>query len=354
MPDGSTGQGVAAVAGGKVPAEQIPVVSGIDAASFRAEIVPRYRPVVLKDLVRDWPAVQAAQRSAADAFDYVARFDRGAVVEAFVGPPAIEGRYFYRPDMSGFNFEKKRGQLSDVLGYMLRAAEAPDAPTVYVGSVPTPEVVPGFAEANELGVLDPRLAVQRIWIGNRSIVSTHFDVSDNIACVVAGRRRFTLFPPDQVGNLYVGPLDFTMAGQPASMVSLREPDLGRFPRFREALAAAQVAELEPGDAIYIPELWWHNVEALEPLNILINYWWRDVPREAGSPFEALAHGLLTVAPLRPPLRAAWAALFDHYVFRPDGDPAEHLPPQHRGILGAPTPQLRARFKQFLLAMIGRY
>jgi hypothetical protein len=309
---------------------------------------------VLKGAVRDWPVVAAARGSAGQAFDYVSALDRGAVVDAFVGPPDIGGRYFYRPDMSGFNFEKRRGRLSDVLGYMRKLADDPDAPAIYVGSVPTAEVAPGFAEANRLPLLAPEAAVQRIWIGNRSIVSTHFDVSDNIACVAAGRRRFTLFPPDQVGNLYVGPLDFTMAGQPASMVSVREPDFERYPRFRKAMAAAQVAELEPGDAIYIPELWWHNVEALDPLNILVNYWWRDVPPNAGSPFEAMAHGLLTVSPLRPPLRAAWAAMFDHYVFRPERDPAEHLAPEHRGILGTPTPQLRAKFKRFLLAMIGRY
>lgn len=335
-------------------ATQIPVLSGVDGETFREEIVPQYRPVVLKGLIDVWPVVEAAKRSATDAFEYVARFDRGASVDAFVGPPEIGGRYFYNSGMTGFNFEKKRGRLSDVLGYILKAAEAPDAPTVYVGSVPTQDVVPGFGGANTLRLLGPKNAVQRIWIGNRSVVSTHFDVSDNIACVVAGRRRFTLFPPDQVGNLYVGPLDFTMAGQPASMVSLRDPDYERFPRFREAVAAAQVADLEPGDAIYIPELWWHNVEALDPLNILINYWWRDVPRDAGSPFEALAHGILTVAPLHPPLRQAWATMFDHYVFRAGGDPAEHLAAEHRGILGAPTSQLRAKFKQFLLAMIGRY
>ena len=117
----------------------------------------------------------------------------------------------------------------------------------------------------------------RIWIGNRSLVSTHFDLSDNIACVVAGRRRFTLFPPEQLPNLYVGPLDHTMAGQPASMVELNAPDFERFPRFREALAAAVTAELEPGDAIYIPTLWWHQIEALAPFNILVNYWWEDAP-----------------------------------------------------------------------------
>src|SRR3546814_4100254 len=73
-------------------------------------------------------------------------------------------------------------------------------------------------------------AVPRVWIGNATHVSTHYDVSSNLACVVAGRRRFTLFPPDQIANLYVGPLDVTMAGQPASMVDLAAPDLTQIGR----------------------------------------------------------------------------------------------------------------------------
>ena len=64
-----------------------------------------------------------------------------------------------------------------------------------------------------------------------------------------------MFPPAQVANLYVGPIDHSPAGMPTSLVDFAQPDLERFPRFREAWAAAQVAELAPGDAIYLPPLW---------------------------------------------------------------------------------------------------
>jgi hypothetical protein len=329
-------------------------VSRLDPARFRAEIVPRCEPVVLRGLVSDWPAVQAARRSDAEAADYVRHFDSETQVEAFVGPPEIGGRFFYASDLAGFNFERQRAKTGDILRFLLASAKDETARAVYVGSVPLPDILPGFAAANPLPLLDDADVVPRIWIGNASIVSTHFDESDNIACVVAGRRRFTLFPPDQVGNLYVGPLDFTMAGQPASMVPLGDPDFETYPRFREALAAARTAELEPGDAIYIPTLWWHNVEALEPFNILVNYWWRDVPPDMGSAFEAMIHAILTIASLPDPQRVAWRAMFDNYVFRPDGDPAAHLPPAQRGILGESTPQLRQRIRQFLLRALSRY
>jgi hypothetical protein len=325
---------------------------GIDLASFRSELVPAYKPMVLRGLVRDWPAVKAAARSDGEAAAYLAGFDRGAAVEAFVGPPEIGGRFFYGRDMAGFNFERRRGPLGDVLRDILALSARPEAPAVYIGSAPVPEVLPGFAAGNPMTLLEDGRAVPRIWIGTRTIVSTHFDLSDNIACVVAGRRRFTLFPPEQLPNLYVGPLDHTMAGQPASMVELNAPDFERFPRFREALAAAFTAELEPGDAIYIPTLWWHQIEALSPFNILVNHWWEDAPGDRGSMFEAMVHAIFAAGTVPPERLQAWRLWFDHYVFRANGDPAAHLAPEHRSILGPSTPTLRQRFRQFLLRTLG--
>jgi len=324
----------------------LPERTHIDAAAFAAEIVPVHRPVVLRGLGRDWPAVVAARRSASELAAYLARFDNGAPVEAFMGPPAMRGRYFYADDMRGFNFEKRKGPLGQLLELLVRAADQPEAPCFYVGATPVPEALPGFDAANPMPLFARESAVPRAWIGNRSTVATHFDTSDNIALVVAGRRRFTLFPPEQIGNLYIGPLDRTMAGQPASMVLLDAPDLERFPRFADAMAAAFTAELEPGDAIYVPALWWHHVEALGSVNMLINYW-AEAP-DAASPFDAMVHGILAISALPAPARAAWRAYFDHYVFREGADPAAHLAPEHRGILAEPTPELRERIRQFLM------
>lgn len=334
------------------PSRPLPERSDVTPAIFASEIEPGYHPVVLRGLARDWPAVQAARSSDAELARYVASFDRGAPVEAFMGPAAMQGRYFYAEDMRGFNFERRKGPLAGMLDVLLRAADVPDAPSFYVGATPVPETLPGFDAANPMTLFARDHAVPRAWIGNRSTVTTHFDVSDNIAVVVGGRRRFTLFPPEQLSNLYIGPLDHTMAGQPASMVSLHDPDLTRFPRFPQALAAAMSAELEPGDAIYIPSLWWHHVEALSPLNMLVNYW-VDPPADAGSPFDAMVHGILAISALPAPRRAAWASFFNHYVFQTDRDPAEHLPPEHRGILSEQTPDLRERIRLFLMRGLGR-
>jgi hypothetical protein len=321
-------------------------VEGVTPAQFRDQVVTGYAPVILRGLVKDWPVVAAGRESIDALCGHLAHFDQGAAAEAFVGPPDIRGRFFYSDHLSGFNFERRRGGFGDLLRYLRSLADRDDAPAVYAGALETSRNLPGFAEANVLPLVEGLDAAPRIWIGNTATISTHFDASDNVACVAAGRRRFTLFPPDQVHNLYVGPLDKTVAGQPTSMVELNSPDFDRYPRFRQALAAAQQAELEPGDAIFIPALWWHQVDAFGPLNVLVNYWWEDSP-DAAARFDAMVHAVLTISHLPPERREAWAAMFDTFVFKRHGEPAEHLAPEHRNVLGPPTPRLRQYIRAYL-------
>jgi hypothetical protein len=138
-----------------------------------------------------------------------------------------------------------------------------------------------------------------------------------------------------------------------SLVPLHAPDFERFPRFREALAAAVSAELGPGDALYIPPLWWHHVESLEPFNLLVNYWWHAAGAAMGTQagFDTLIHGILNLRSLPPATREAWRSLFDHYVFGPRADATEHIPAHRHGILSelsaADIARLRAYLKERL-------
>ncbi|MGH8122841.1 MAG: cupin-like domain-containing protein, partial [Rudaea sp.] len=169
-----------------------------------------------------------------------------------------------------------------------------------------------------------------------------------IAVVACGRRRFTLFAPEQVRNLYVGPLDFAPTAAAMSVPRLDAGDDPRYPRLQDALAHAQVAELEPGDAIYIPPLWWHHVASLEQLNALVNYWWRTAvfPGHVAEPgLNALMHCILAYKSLPRAERDAWKTLLNHYVFG-DEDPA-HIPEARRGVLAPLTPEIVARLKQLM-------
>lgn len=335
-----------------MPRAKVREWTNADAATFRDEILPRNEPAVLRGVARHWPAVEAGRRSSSALAGYIARFDRGNFVETLTGDPTIRGRYFYEDDLKSLNFTKEKSPIGATLERLLGHRQDTEPPSIFIQSASIPENLPGFAEENVLTLPHPS-ATPRIWVGNAVTVATHYDLSDNIACVVGGRRRFTFFPPEQIANLYVGPIHFTLAGQPVSMVPLDAPDLERYPKFAEALETAQEAELEPGDAVFIPYFWWHHVQSLERFNVLVNYWWNEAEPGHGSPYDALLHAFLTLRSLPANQREAWRAVFDHYVFETGGDPVAHLPPDSRGALGPMTPALAAQIRAGLLRRLNR-
>lgn len=324
----------------------------VRADALPAELLQGDQPMVLRGLVRHWPLVQAALQSDRQFCDYLRGFAGERKVGLWRGAPDIGGRFFYNAAFDGFNFQREVGSFGALLDELLACAQDAAPPALYLGSTELEGSFPGLRQVNDLdlGARDP---VASLWLGNRARVAAHFDLPDNLACVVAGRRRFTLFPPEQVGNLYVGPLDLTPAGQPISLVDVAHPDLRPFPRFAQALAQARTAELLPGDALFIPSQWWHAVEALEPVSALVNFWWRQSPAHMDSPLNTLMLALMTLRDLPPAQRQAWKALFEHYVFDADEDTAAHVPPAARGVLGPITADRARQLRAVLLNRLNR-
>jgi hypothetical protein len=307
--------------------------------------------VVLRGQLAAWPAVALARESPRGLFESLRSLDSGEPVATMIGPPQIGGRFFYTDAIDGVNFERRPQRLRDSIDQLLRYCATPDAPSLYVGALPLDGRRSAFAAENPLDLMSGNIT-PRIWLSNASTVQTHLDMSENLACVVCGTRRFIVFPPAQISNLYVGPLDFTLAGQPVSLAQIDEPDFERYPRFREALAAASYADLGPGDAIYIPYMWWHHVRMSEPLNVLVNYWWARATAWEGSPFDCLVHAIGALRALPDPERKVWQAIFNHYIFN-DEDVIAHIPDGQRGILGPLTPGLAERIRLWLQRSLQR-
>lgn len=317
---------------------------------FDEDIVPLGEPAVLRGAAAHWPIVRETAPQGVCA--YLKSLDNGRPQEILYGPPAIGGRFFYRDDMSGLNFERRKTSFPAALDDLLAVIGEAAPPAIYIESTPIAERIPRFTERHTID-FPPPSAGPRIWIGNAITVQTHFDLNDNIAVVAAGRRRFTLFPPDQIGNLYVGPLDFTLSGPPVSMVNLNTPDRERHPRFAAAEAAGLSAELEPGDAIYIPYGWWHQVQSLTPFNVLVNYWWNADKPKHGAPFDALLHAVMAIRDLPENQRAVWRNLFDQFAFKQNGEPFAHLGPDQRGIMGDIDAERARTIKAIIVRALSR-
>lgn len=312
-------------------------LDGITRERFEREVVPAYEPVVMRGLVGHWPLVAQGRAGLEACLQYLAGFDQGEAVDAVLAKPAPTRAFSYTPGLDGFNFIHEKRPYAALFEQLWRYSHFPEPPSLAVQSALVPQALPGLERANACPLLAAD-AAPRLWIGNRATVPAHFDDSHNIACVAAGRRRFTLLPPACAPLLYLGPPDYAPTPAPMSVVpDLHTADPARFPRVAKALAQAVVAELEPGDAVYIPPLWFHQVESLAPhLNILMNYWWRPeaAPGRADDlHMAAMQLAMLALRHLPDGEREGWRALFGHYVFGARGDGLAHIPPDQRHLFG---------------------
>jgi hypothetical protein len=332
----------------------IPEIDAITPEMFRNEILPKGRPVIMRGLVRDWPIVRAATISNESFCQYLKRFDRGYEIPTVYGAPSIGGRLFYNTDLSGMNYRLEQARLSSALDYLLAHSNDNPPPALAIQSAVINQCLPGMQLENRLlPGFTPEGIQPRLWLGNRVTIAAHFDPSENLACCVAGSRRFTLLPPEQVVNLYVGPFEPTPAGAVISMVDFDRPDYEKCPQFRLAEEAAMTADLKPGDVIYIPYLWWHHVRSLDKVNGLVNYWWAQADELHGEPQNAMFHAMMSVKSLPAIHRNAWKTMFEHYVFEVNGRTGTHLPESRRGILDSAKPDALKRLKSALSRILSR-
>ena len=324
------------------PLDVLPAVATATAASIQDidALLALGEPVLLKGAIDHWPALAAAQSPG--TFDaYLKERDSGAPVPVMEAPPSSGGRFGYAADPREFSFTKRARPLGETLGRINRACSDPVSGYLAIQMLPLDTQMPAFLHDNVMPLVPPG-ARPKLWLGGPVKTQIHNDRDHNLACVVAGRRRFVLFPPEQVTNLYIGPLDNP---PPLSFVNPEAPDLDAFPRFRDALEVARVAHLGPGDALLMPRYWWHHVSSRDAYNAMVNYWWGDSPAALGDPHDAFLTALLALKTLPPHERAYWRAMFDLHVFGDEG--AAHIPLTARGILGAMAPAQRAALKQRL-------
>ncbi|XP_019618013.1 PREDICTED: tRNA wybutosine-synthesizing protein 5-like [Branchiostoma belcheri] len=104
-------------------------------------------------------------------------------------------------------------------------------------------------------------------IGSPSVqLWTHYDIMDNLLIQVSGRKRVVLFSPRDATHLY-------LTGDKSAVLDLENPDLERFPQFSQA--RPYTCTLQPGDILFLPALWFHNVVSLD-FGVAVNIFWRHL------------------------------------------------------------------------------
>ena len=224
------------------------------------------------ELARDWTLGAEGLESDQEARRYITSFDNGRPIDSSLWRPRGARPAYYRGDFGALNFTVRRDRLDTVLAEIEAHLERRAGADVLhrVAAVDPPA---GFrAERRSGSRRTASIRPRRIWIGNRTIASCHYDAPNNIACVAVGRRRFTLSPPDQIFNLYPGPLDPTPGGQAVSTRRFLEPRFRPFPdsasprRWRERGARSRRRNLRAQHVVA-------SRRRIEPVQHAREYWW---------------------------------------------------------------------------------
>ncbi len=312
-----------------------------DLSQFEKNYVQAQKPVVIRGLVNDWPIVGDGKQS----LEYLRNYVSARRFNVIQSAATESGTLGYNADFSSLNFTRKQLPYEYIVEKLLMLEEHPDPQTIAVQSAYLDSHFSGLEDELTQDILPCRRP--RIWLGNRTKVAAHFDDADNLACIAAGERTFTLFPPDQIENLYIGPLDNTPAGTPVSTAPIGGGE--QYPKLDTANSRSLSAKLSPGDAIYIPTLWWHQVEAHSSINVLVNYWSGgaiESPEEF-SAMDALLAGLIAFDGVPTEKRKAWQKIINYYLFNEQLS-LDHIPPSSRGLLGGITPSIRRKLTKHLI------
>ena len=227
----------------------VPRIGRLDGAAFRARAAEGL-PFLMAGVVKRWPLCALTPQDLRERFGEVP-------VRARVG------------DYVATAFAPDRAMQDMSLRTYLDISEAPDSDLPpYVGNLELRELNgmchwPGYFE---------KMGPPRFWLGPaRTVTPLHCDYDDNIFAQIWGSKRIFLAPPHHGDYLYPREANPVLFGSPFDPEA---PDFEAFPLARQASIVEVL--VQPGDMLYVPAGWYHQVRALS-FSLSSNRWARGVP-----------------------------------------------------------------------------
>jgi LPS sulfotransferase NodH len=221
--------------------------SNLSRDEFRDLYYAANRPVIMQGLLTGWPAMRRWTP------DYLKRIGGGELVEVMTRRDADPG---HETHPAG---HRQQMRFADYIDMVYSGRVTNDyymvANNAFLQGQPGRRLLDDLAPLP--AYLDARTAEGHrfLWFGPAGTVTRlHHDTSNILMAQLLGRKRFRLLPPSQWQYLYNSTGVF-------SDVDCEQPDLDRYPLFRHATVTELV--LEPGEVLFMPVGWWHQVRALE-------------------------------------------------------------------------------------------
>ena len=254
--------------------EAIPVFESVTEDQFRSVIHPKRHPAILRGLdvgccVEKWSADYLAEKVGSKPVS-IHVSNTGQM--SFLKPKNFEYKTLAFDTLvrrSATQEPHKEYFLSETEVYYLRSlGNDSRGREVANFSQHYPELsndflVPKFLDEDSIFSSVLRVASKGVQLW------THYDVMDNLLVQIKGRKRAVLYSPEDVTYLY-------MDGDKSRVVNIDQPDLTVYPEFSKAIGYESI--MEPGDILFIPALWFHNMTSLD-FSVAVNVFWRNLGTE---------------------------------------------------------------------------
>jgi len=220
---------------------------------FETRYRARSRPVIMRGAIDDWPARRL----------WSGDYFRGRFGERMV--PALRSRQGSVYDVqTGAHYESIR--MADYVG-LLAAGTPTDFYVTFRVQETMPELFDDIVRPPYCG--DAAWTSSKLWFASPGARSPlHRDLPQNLYAQIVGHKTFYLI--DRRLSRRVHRHSFLSRVPNCSPVDAEAPDLARYPRFHDTPVLR--AEVEPGDLLYIPSLWWHQTRSPET-SVALNLFW---------------------------------------------------------------------------------
>ncbi|SHN44099.1 Cupin-like domain-containing protein [Duganella sacchari] len=228
--------------------QEVPRVRAMNAAAFR-ERAAQGLPFLIEGIVGRWSLTAQAPGILREQYSHLH-------VRARVG------------DYIGTAFAADRAMADMTMAEYLDLAAATEGLPPYLGNLE-------LRELNRMchwPTYFDKMGPPRFWIGPAGTVTPlHCDYDDNIFAQIWGTKRIFLSPPHHDEFIYPREANPILFGSPFDPEA---PDYTQFPLARQATMIEVI--VHPGDMLYVPAGWYHQVRALT-FSLSSNRWARGVP-----------------------------------------------------------------------------
>eukprot|EP00808_Paulinella_micropora_P026626 g45988.t1 len=287
----------------------------VDSATFYREFVAQNKPVVIQGALKTWPALE--KWSSGYLVSVVG--DEVVTIDATpdgLGDAVVDSTWFVTPAEKRMTFRefaqalKRNGRTEGVLYCQHQNSSFTEEFKKLEADIDPSSLDFAF----EAFGLEPDAI--NFWMGSSEAKSClHSDPYENMYCVIAGEKVFTLYPPTDfywLQRRWYKAARYEQAADGTFRVAPEVPerlvpwlDLPSTPPTRLQHATPMRVTLRPGEVLYLPSLWYHGVEQSEQ-TIAVNFWFDmkfDI-KFAYFKFQEAVAGLVDPLVLHPEQRVA--------------------------------------------------